>query len=172
MIDILNDNDLPEYERPNKSKLKREAQASLKLAKDLVELNASVWKSLSLPDELIEELHHLKDMPQFGAKKRQLKLVAKLLRQVDVSGAERAVADAVKQHADVNAAFHKVEYWRDRLLSGQRDDLTEFLKLYPDANAQQMNQLLRNAKQEILTAKSAKSSKLLFKLLREITTEA
>jgi ribosomal 50S subunit-associated protein YjgA (DUF615 family) len=36
------------------------------------------------------------------------------------------------------------------------------------ANVQALNQLVRNAKQELAKHKPAKSSKLLFKLLREI----
>ena len=167
MIDLDNEDDFPEYERPNKSELRREALALQGLAKELSELHDSVWVSYKLSDDMLEELKELKQIQQHGAKKRQLKRVAKLLRGEDISAAQHAVENAKKQHADVNAAFHKVELWRNKLVAENRDALTEFLSLYGEVNAQELNQLVRNAKQELAKGKSPKSSKLLFKLIRE-----
>ena len=166
MIDV--EDDFPEYERPNKSELRREALALQELAKQLVELHDSVWVSFKLSNDMLEELRAFKNIQQHGAKKRQLKRVAKLLRSEDVSAAQHAVENAKKQYADVNAAFHKVEMWRDKLISGSKKDVADFLNDYPLANPQVLNQLVRNAKQELAKAKPLKSSKLLFKLLREV----
>ena len=166
MIDV--EDDFPEYERPNKSELRREALALQELAKQLVELHDSVWLSFKFSDDMLEELRAFKNIQQHGAKKRQLKRVAKLLRGEDVSAAQHAVENAKKQHADVNAAFHKVEMWRDKLISGTKKDVADFLNDYPSANPQVLNQLVRNAKQELAKSKPLKSSKLLFKLLREV----
>jgi ribosome-associated protein len=168
MIDLQHEDEIPEYERPNKSQLRREAKDLLLLAKNLVELHKSIWVSYQLSDDILDELQALKDISQHGAKKRQLKRVAKLLRDEDISAAKHAVENNQKQHADVNAAFHKVEMWRDRLIAGSKDDLTSFLSEYASANVQALNQLVRNAKLERVQNKPGKSSKLLFKLLREI----
>ncbi|HIP07189.1 MAG TPA: DUF615 domain-containing protein [Mariprofundaceae bacterium] len=168
MIDLQNEDDIPEYERPNKSQLKRESQALLDLAKNLVDLHEAKWVTLGLSAYLLEELLILKNTPQHGAKKRQLKRVAKLLREENVSIAKHIVEDAVKQHADVNMAFHKVEQWRDRLVAGDRQVLADFLGLYPSVNVQALNQLIRNAKQEAAKGGTSKSLKLLFKLLKDV----
>ncbi|HID37338.1 MAG TPA: DUF615 domain-containing protein [Ghiorsea sp.] len=168
MIDLQNEDDIPEYERPNKSQLKRESQALLDLAKNLVDLHEAKWVTLGLSAYLLEELLILKNTPQHGAKKRQLKRVTKLLREEDVSIAKHIVEDAVKQHADVNMAFHKVEQWRDRLVAGDRQVLAGFLGLYPSVNVQALNQLIRNAKQEAAKGGTSKSLKLLFKLLKDV----
>ncbi|MDX8388196.1 MAG: ribosome biogenesis factor YjgA [Ghiorsea sp.] len=166
MIDTLED-EFPEYERPNKSLLKREAQAALDLAKKLVELHEKSWSELEFPQQVIEELYNLKHMTQHVAKKRQLKLVAKLLREVDTTLAVQAVENVVKSRAQDSVAFHMVERWRDKLLQ-DGDALTEFVGEYHGADVQALRQLIRNAKLELLKGKTTKSSKLLFKLLRDI----
>ncbi len=46
--------------------------------------------------------------------------------------------------------------------------LTEFLAKNPEADAQHIRQLIRNAKKELAIAKPPKSSRLLFCYLREL----
>ncbi len=166
MFDLQND-DAPEYERPNKTLQRREALAMLDLAKRLLELQPSQWVSIGLTDEVIDALTASKNMPQHGAQKRQLKRVAKLLRDQDVSSAQDAVENEVKQTQAVNTAFHKVEMWRDKLILGDRDVITSFLQAYPSTHAQTLNQMVRNAKREQVQGKSPKSAKLLFKFIRD-----
>ena len=98
-------------------------------------------------------------------KNRQPRLVAKLLRDIDTTLAAQAVDSVVKSNAQDSAAFHKLERWRDRLLS-EEGALTEFVAEYPSVNVQSLRQLIRNAKLEITQGKTLKSSKLLFKALR------
>ena len=168
MIDMSDQDDFPEYERPNKSQMKRDAQALLELTKQILDLSTNQWSELALPIHIIDELHELKEMKQFGAKKRQMKRVAKLLRDVDVNVAKTFVETESLEHLASNAAFHRVEIWRDKLLSEGRGALTEFLNQNPSADAQHISQLTRNAKQEIAKGKAPKSSKLLFKYLRDL----
>lgn len=142
--------------------------AHLDLAKKLVVLPEGEWRGLGLPEQVLEALKSLKDMPQFVAKKRQLKLVAKMLRDVDVTLAERAAENAIKSRADVNVSFHKTEQWRDRLIAEGNSAVAEFLGKYPNVDVQHLTQLIRNAKHESSKGKPLRSSKLLFKLLREL----
>jgi ribosome-associated protein len=165
MIDAFEDE--PEYERPNKSEQKREAQAFLDLAKKLEPLSEQQWYDIALPEHVIDALQALKGMPQKAAKKRQFKLVAKYLRDTDVHAALAAVENIEQVQTKVNLEFHRIERWRDRLLSEGRTALTEFLAEYPNVDVQQLRQLMRNANQEADKNKPPKSAKLLFKLLRE-----
>ena len=165
MIDTFEDE--PEYERPNKSEKKREAQAFLNLAKKLEHLSEEQWYDIALPEHVIEALQTLKDMPQKAAKKRQFKLIAKYLRDADVHAALAEVENIEQVQTKVNLEFHRVERWRDRLLSEGAPALTEFLAEYSDVDVQQLRQLIRNANQEASRNKAPKSAKLLFKLLRE-----
>jgi len=71
----------------------------------------------------------------------------------------------------MNARFHHVETWRDRLLAGSDQVLSELLEQVPDANVQTLRQLIRNAKKEATLGKPPSSSRKLFKLLREMEAE-
>ena len=166
MIDTFEDES--EYERPNKSELKREAQAFLDLAKKLEALSEQEWLDIKLPEHVFAALCDLKAMPQKGARKRQFKLVAKCLRDVDVREALEKVESIEQAEAKVNLGFHRVERWRDRLLSEGGEALTTFLVEHPSVDVQQLRQLIRNANQEAIKNKPPKSAKLLFKLLREL----
>jgi len=165
MIDTYDDDS--EYERPNKSKMKRDAQALLDLTKKMIELPESKWQELSLPEDVVAELCLLKETPQHIAKKRQMKRVAKLLRDVDVSIAQEILEKASCERVEINVIFHRAERWRERLLAQGASALTEFLDQNPKANIQSLNQLIRNAKNELIKGKTTKSSKLLFKLIRD-----
>ena len=165
MIDTFEDE--TEYERPNKSEQKREAQAFLDLAKKLETLSEQQWYDIALPEYVVDALQALKEMPQKAAKKRQFKLVAKYLRDIDVHAALLEVENIEQVKAKVNLEFHRVERWRDRLLSEGAPALTAFLSEYSDVDVQQLRQLIRNANQEASKNKPPKSAKLLFKLLRE-----
>jgi len=161
------DHEIDAYERPNKSKQKREVQALLDLVKKLVDMRDEQWVEFALPEAVVDALLDLREMRQHGARKRQVKLVAKLLRGVDVSLALEAVDNKNLKHAEANLAFHQVEQWRDRLLLGNQDDLTEFLRQHPDVEVQHLRHLVRNAKSEQKQGKSPKSMRLLFKSIRD-----
>jgi ribosome-associated protein len=47
--------------------------------------------------------------------------------------------------------------------------LSEFIALYPQTDIQQLRTLVRNAQKELATGKPPKSSREIFKLLRDIT---
>jgi ribosome-associated protein len=50
--------------------------------------------------------------------------------------------------------------------------LSEFMALHPKTDSQQLRTLIRNAQKELEANKSPKSSREIFKLLREITQES
>ena len=80
---------------PSKSQRKRDAQALLDLARQLAALPGVRFDALSLPDELAEALREARALRPGGARKRQLKFVAKLLRN--------GTADPALLHALQNA---------------------------------------------------------------------
>ncbi|MDX8382168.1 MAG: ribosome biogenesis factor YjgA [Ghiorsea sp.] len=168
MINLVDEDGYPEYERPNKSQLKREAQALQLLAQEMLEIHESAWPNFKLSSMMLDELRVLKEISQHGAKKRQLKRVAKLLREEDTETAQEAVDSDNKQHTDANISFHKIEQWRDKIIQGDRSVVTEFLSVYEEIDPQQFNQLVRHAKQESMSDNQHKYSKLLFKFLRSV----
>ncbi|MDX8397989.1 MAG: ribosome biogenesis factor YjgA [Mariprofundaceae bacterium] len=154
--------------RPNKSQLKRDAKSLLILGKKLVDLDMAKLQRLEMPDELRESLYEGKSIHQNGARKRHFKFVGKLLREMDTELLEKTINELEFGAAKANAAFHKMEHWRNRLLDVEDSEaFTLFMSDYPNSDASRIRQLIRNAQKELLQNKPGKSSRALFQQLRE-----
>ena len=152
----------------SKSQRKRDADELLDLAKNLFSMQESRLKKLPLEQELRDEVNFGRSIRAHGAKKRQLMTVGKMLRKRDNHELIEAVYNFDKKNRQINARFHHIESWRDRLIEGNDQDLSSLLEQSPRANAQTLRQLIRNAKKELKLEKTPASSRKLFKLLREI----
>jgi len=158
--------------RPNKSAQKREAQAMLALGRRLARLEPAVWDALDLPTELRNALAELARVHGRGAIKRQEKYLGKLLRRMDTTALEEAMAAIEARAAQATACLHQAEYWRARLIEDERDALTAFMRAHPGADAGQLRQLIRNARKETALGKTGKSSRALFRALHALLRTA
>ena len=66
-------------------------------------------------------------------------------------------------------AFHRIENWRDRLVSGDDDLMEELLRNYPSADRQRLGQLVRSARKEKQNNRPPKSARNLFRYLKDLT---
>ena len=171
MLHDTHDEDYEPVERLNKSQQKREIQALRDLGKKLSELGEAALIKMGLPVELLQAIVDSKGM-KHGALKRQFKLVAKLLRQMNTESLENTISELELKKAEQDKNFHRIERWRDRLLTDGPEAMTLFMAKYPHADAGQIRQLIRNANKELLTNKPHKSSRALFRYLREIVFQS
>ncbi len=153
-------------ERLNKSQQKREIQALLDLGKKLAQFDAGTLAKFDLPPELQQALLDVQSM-KLGAEKRQFKRICKLLRQINTESLQQTFEELEEKKAEQDKSFHRCERWRDRLLEEGQTAITDFMDKFPQADAGQLRQLVRNAKKEIEHDKPRKSSRALFRLLRE-----
>jgi ribosome-associated protein len=151
----------------SKSQLKREAHELLDFAKNLVSMPEARLKKLPMDKDLREEVDFARSIRAHGARKRQLMTVGKMLRKRDNEQLLDAVNNVDQKNRKVNARFHHVEAWRDRLVEGSDRELSELLEQTSNANAQTLRQLIRNAKKEARLEKPPAAARKLFKLLRE-----
>jgi ribosome-associated protein len=156
--------DTPEI---SKSQRKREAHDLLDLAKNLVSMSETRLKKLPMDQDLREEVEFARSIRAHGARKRQLMTVGKMLRKRDNEQLLDAVNNVNLKNKQVNARFHHIEAWRDRLIEGSDRELSELLEQTSNDNAQTLRQLIRNAKKEVRLEKPAAASRKLFKLLRD-----
>lgn len=159
-------------ERLSKSQLKRESAALQDLAAQLAELSQAQLRTLALPEDIYTALCQASAMPPRGARKRQLKYVGGLFREIDVQPILEKLAHLKNQSADAARELHKIERWRERLLAGDDTDLTALFNEYPLADRQRLRQLVRSAKKEQLTNAPPKSARALFRCLRELFESA
>lgn len=154
--------------RPNKTELKREAEALVELGKRLVELDSAALARFDLPAELLKAIDEARTIRSNSAKKRQFKLIGKILRGMETDELVQWFETSDSAHRGEVNAFHEVERWRDRLIAGGFEAMSEFLSLYPDCDRQRLNQLIRSAAKEASMGKPPKSARQLFRYLKEI----
>ena len=92
------------------------------------------------------------------------------MRDIDVTPIVEQMQKWEGKNTAENAYFHQLENWRTRLIADE-NALSEFMGMYPNVDSQQIRTLIRNARREASSNKPPKSSRELFKLLREITGE-
>ncbi len=160
-----------EYDDENyvsKSQLKRDMQALQDLGSELVKLPAKDLSKIPLPDQLAESVALAQRISSRGGLRRQLQYIGKLMRNIDVEPIQQAMERLRLSKKQAAAEFHQVERWRDRLIAEGNDALSEFLDQHPNADRQHLRQLLLNSQKEAKLNKPPKSSRLLFRYLREL----
>jgi ribosome-associated protein len=150
----------------SKSQVKREMTALQDLGVELVKLSRDQIRRMDLPDRLRTEILEAQRLTANGAIRRQMQFIGKLMRDVDAEPIIEQLAVINGESAVAKAEFHAIERWRERLLENDAA-LTDWLVSNPEADAQHLRQLIRNARKEAAENKPPKSSRLLFKLLRD-----
>lgn len=152
----------------SKTKRKQAMNELQDMGEALVKLGNSRLAELNLPDELLTAVLEAKRITSNGATRRQMQYIGRLMRDIDAAPV-KAKLDAWSGNSKTEAArFHRLERWRERLLTDE-SSLPEFITEYPAADVQQIRTLIRNARKEAEAGKPPKSSRALFKLLKEIT---
>jgi len=168
-----NDEDYEKFElveRLNKSQQKREIEALLALGKQLAGLDAIALGKMDIPRQLFQALIDVQAM-KHGAEKRQFKLICKMLRQINTESLQQTIDELGGRKDELDKNFHRTERWRDHLIAGGQTAMTEFMDAYPQADAGQIRQLVRNANKELLQNKAPKSVRSLFRLLRAVISQ-
>jgi ribosome-associated protein len=159
----------------SKTQRKAEADAQQMVGKKLIALPNDRLKKLNLAESLYEAIIEAKRLTANGAIRRQLQYIGRLMRNTDIEPIEEQLSRWDGKNSEENARFHALERWRDRLIeestTTQSNALQEFVTHYPHVEIQKIRTLSRNAQKEHSANKPPKSSRELFKLLREITED-
>ena len=107
-------------------------------------------------------------MNKHGARRRQLQFIGKLMRDIDPEPIQQYF-EAQRQKARQQVQIHHdLEHWRDRLIDEGDPAVESFLQEHPQADRQHLRQLVRQAKKEQAQNKPPKSSRALFRYIREL----
>ncbi|GMQ83829.1 MAG: ribosome biogenesis factor YjgA [Gammaproteobacteria bacterium] len=164
----MNDEVDPEHAPPSKSRLKRDAHDLQQLGTRLVDLPESVWSMLGLPDSLVAALREAGHLHARGGRKRQLQFIGKLMRDVDPEPILNYFEQERLRTRKLAQAHHKLEAWRDRLIEEGNPAVEIFLEHYAQADRQHLRQLVRQAKKELAHNTPPKSSRALFRYIRDL----
>lgn len=155
--------------RPNKTEEKRDTVKLHAIAIELSNLSESQLKQMTLDENLSKAILAVIGMPLKSARKRQLKFIVGLLRNIDLEVIIEALDQIKSRSALAVKELHWVEHWRDRLMGDEsKPALTELLNKYPQADTQYLRQLIRHARKEATTDASPKSARLLYQYLKTL----
>lgn len=153
--------------QPSKTRLKAEADAAQEIGRKLVELPKDKLKKLQLEESLWDAITEAKRITSNGAIRRQLQYIGRLMRDTDLAPIVEQLERWEGKHQEENARFHHMERWRTRLLEDDKA-LEAFIEAYPAVEVQQLRTLIRNVHKEMAASKPPKSSRELFKLIRQV----
>ena len=169
-LDDVPDNDEEEDEEiiwVSKSEIKRDAEELKRLGAELVDLGKNSLDKIPLDERLRTEIELAQRIKKEG-RRRQLQLIGKLLRSIDVEPIRVALDKLKNRHNQQVALFHKLEMLRDRLIEQGDEAISDVIALYPDADRQQLRSMIRNAQKEKAGNKPPKSARQIFQYLREL----
>lgn len=155
-------------ERPNKTAIKREMQVLREMGKQMIDLPAEKIQSLSIDDKLKAELIRAKSFSK-GALRRQLIYIEKLMRTENADDIRHQLEHIHRPQKQETERFHQLEAWRDNLIANNSEVFEALLGEFPALDRQHIRQLIRNAQKELKANKPPKSSRALFRYLKENT---
>jgi ribosome-associated protein len=160
--------DPPEEEvQPSRTKRKLDDQALQDLGEALVAVTEGKLAELDLPERLHDAIMHARGISKFGALRRQMQYIGRLMREEGDAETIRARLDAWNGvSVEETARLHLIERWRLKLLDDDKA-LDALIAEYPRADIQKLRTLIRNTKREKEAEKPPKSFRELFQMLRE-----
>lgn len=151
----------------SKTKRKQQMHALQDIGKEVVGLSEQQIAQLDLPETLADAVLDAKRLKSHEALRRQLQYIGRLMRDVDVAPIQ-AKLDAWKGVSqEETARLHHIERWRDRLLT-EPEAVATLIAEHPEADAQHLRNLVRNAQKEAAAGRPPKSSRALFRTLRDL----
>lgn len=156
-----------EPRRRSKTKAKAEMDALQELGKRLVSVGNDRLKKLDIPETLADAVREAKRISSFGALRRQMQYIGKLMRDVDIAPIQEMLDEIDGVSNKANARFHTLEKQREKLLADE-SVITTLKNDYPDLDVTALRTLRRNALKELATQKPPKAYRAIFQLLKSL----
>ena len=156
----------------SRSRVRREAREDFNLRKKLLEavvaLPPELNSNLDIDRNLSEGLEQLKQMRNSGARQRLLRRLSRRTEDDDWVTLENLVASAKQVDDREKRKEKKLVAWRDRLVSEGDSALDPACVRFPNADRQQLRQLVLRARRNPGSPESKGSSRRLLRVLREL----
>lgn len=154
----------------SKTKRKQQAHALQDLGAQLVKLGEAQLAQLELPEPLLAAVREAQRIRKFGALRRQLQYIGRLMRDLDAAPLAAQLDAWSGQSRAASAQVHRIERWRERLLEDEQA-LTEFAAEHPQCDVTRLHQLIRKARAERQAQAAPRSYRELFRALKEIVAD-
>jgi len=152
----------------SRTQKKKQAEGLQDFGRLLCRLAPGQLATIPCPEQLLAAIKEYNRLKSHGGIRRQIQYIGKLLRSVDIEPLEVAYQAIVEQKSAADADFHRIERWRDRLITEGKPAITEFMGEYPQTDSQQLRQQVKKAQTEPPEKKAGK--RLLFQTIKEIVS--
>lgn len=158
----------PEDQPKSRTQVKKEALALQDLGAQLCDLNKDQLAKISLPETLRLAIVEMARIKTNSAKRRHMQFIGRLMRAADHEAIQESYSDLTQVSEQHVMQQHLAERWRDRLIAGGDDAINELVLDYPEADRQQLRQLVRTAQQEAEREKPPAAARKIFRCIREL----
>ena len=141
------------------------------LGEELVGLTEAQLAELELPEKLLDAVLLAKRISKFGALRRQLQYIGRLMRDVDCGGHRGAARGLEGQVARGHCAPASCWSAGATGCSPATTALAELAAAYPGCDMQRLRALVRNARREQAQGAAADSARELFQALKAAIPE-
>jgi len=155
----------------SKTQKKKEAHSLQKLGEKLLHISKEQIREIDIPEEIVDALNLVRTIRSREGLRRQVQYIGSLMRTIDSDAIQEAVDQIEQGNHKKTLEFKETEQWRDELIAGNNEVLEEILENHSKADRQLLSQLVRNAVKEAKNNKPPKSSRTLFRYLREIRSK-
>lgn len=153
----------------SRSQLKRESNALQAVGEELVQLSAARLAKLPLPPDLAPALLAYPGLKTHEARRRQLQLIGRLMREADEADQLQPLLEAhaalKNASGQANQAHQAAEALRDQLVAANPQERAALLASLPPAMVPQLRHLAESA------AANKRAFRELFRLLKDINSE-
>lgn len=156
-----------EHLPPSKTRRKKEMHARQEMGERLAGLDSKRLSTFDLPEVLVDAINEARQMRAHGARRRQMQLIGKLMREIDPVPIQKKLELLDRADAQQSERLHLLERWRDRLLADEKG-LKEIAEAYPNADLRRLRALAQSANGERLANKPPRSFRELFQELQRI----
>lgn len=154
---------------PSKSQIKREMTELQKLGEAIIKLPAGQYESMPLDEELKEAMDTARRIKHREGLRRQMQYVGKLMRKTEIDEIKKAFQQLQDGRKEQARAFHELEQLRDSIIEEGLSSIEAVIEKYPQADRQQLRQLVLQINKEKKNNKPPAAARKLFKYLRELS---
>lgn len=155
-------------ERVSRTQKKKTALAAQKLGEQLLLLTDEQLKKLDIPEALQLALKQARGIKKHGARRRQLQYIGTIMRQLDTQSLKAEMEAISDQGQDHIRQFKQVEQWRDRLVTGDKDQVDKMLDVCPQMERQMLMNMVRNCQQAGTGPEARKAGRALFRYIKKV----
>ena len=154
---------------PSKSARKRHMLRLQAMGESLLTLSDQQLAHIPIEDQqLLAAIQECRQIRSNSARKRHLQLIGKLMRSIDTAPIEKALLSLHNVRRQSALAHQQLEQLREDILAAGPNGAELAMTRFPEADRQQLRQLVLQHQREIQRHKPPAASRKLFRYLKEL----